>query len=417
MSTTVSRFVSKAQQSARAGRRDAAERNWLKVLDLEPQHTQALTALGIYALDSGDTKRALSYLEASRLTAPTDLHVLIPLCAARRAAGDDDGEFEAIQWALAVDPGSMEALLLKGAWHERHGDAAAACAVYARALENAPPEQRWPAKYRHEFAHARAFVAGYTRALHDFLNKEVARSAPDDTVRWREAASIRAGRSQPFDSRSTRLHVPRLPAIPFFDPGEFSFADELTVNTMAIRDEVQTVMDRHNELFEPLIAFALGEPVAQWEQLNHSTRYTALHLWRGGMECNQGQAACPRTLEVTRELSLFDLTGIGPNVYFSVLAPGTQVPPNHGQTNARVIVYLPLMANGEVTLRVGYEERQIEEGGLLVFDDTVEHEMSNPGGEDCVVLVFDVWNPLLDAEDRKMIDTLHRAAQSFPVPT
>ena len=102
---TVSRLVAQAQQSARAGRRDAAERAWKKVLDLDSRHTQALTALGNYALDRGDLKRALEYLETSRLTAPTDLNVLMALGSARRAAGDESGEIEAIQWALAVDPG------------------------------------------------------------------------------------------------------------------------------------------------------------------------------------------------------------------------------------------------------------------------------------------------------------------------
>ena len=83
MSAAISRLVSKAEQSARAGRRDAAERTWMKVLDLEPEHTQALAALGTIALESGDTQRALRSLEAARETAPTDLHVLTALAGAR----------------------------------------------------------------------------------------------------------------------------------------------------------------------------------------------------------------------------------------------------------------------------------------------------------------------------------------------
>ena len=419
MSAAISRLVSKAEQSARAGRRDAAERTWMKVLDLEPEHTQALAALGTIALESGDTKRALRYLEAARVTAPTDLHVLTALCSARRAAGDDEGEFEAIQWALAVDSSFMAALLLKGAWYERHGDAGAACDVYSRALENAAPEQRWPAQYRSQLSHARAFVAGYTRALHEFLDREISRAAPEDTDtrtgRWREAASIRAGRSLPFESRPRQLHVPRLPAIPFLDPAQFVFLGELAANTRAIRDEAMAMSDRHNELLEPVIALAPGEPVAQWQPLNHSTRWTALHLWRDGFEVGESQSLCPKTQRTVGALPLCDIPAMSPNVFIFVLAPATQVPPHHGETNARVTVYLPLVAIDDARLRVGYEERRLEEGEILVFDDTVEHEITNSGSRDCVVLVFDVVHPLLDAPDREMVNALQRAVRSVPV--
>ena len=270
-----------------------------------------MLALGTYALDRGDVKRALEYLETSRLTAPTDLNVLMALGSARRRAGDESGEFEAIQWALAVDPGFMAALLLKGSWYERHGEAALAHAAFSRALENAPPESGWPMQYRKDLQHARAFVEGYARALHEYLDREVFRASETagelETSRWREAASICAGRSTPFESRSHRLHVPRLPAVPFFNRTQFPFLNELEANASLVREELTAVMRHHGELFEPLIALGPGEPVDQWQALNHSSRLTALHLWQDGVAIAENQALCPETVRLVRELPLCEL--------------------------------------------------------------------------------------------------------------
>ena len=417
MSLTVSRLVAQAQQSAQAGRRDAAERAWKKVLDLEPGHTQALTALGSYALDRGDPKRALELLAAARITAPTDLTVLMALGAARKATGDEEGELEAIQWALAVDPGFMAALLARGSWCERHGEVAAAQSAYIRALENAPPEPEWPVQFRPDLQHARAFVEGYARAFHEFLDREVARTpeAGDtlDSGRWREAAAICSGRSQPFESRAHRLHVPRLPAIPFFETEQFPFLDELEANVSIVRDEFAAAMEDHGERFEPLIELGPGEPVGPWQQLNHSSRLTALHLWREGEAITDNQALCPRTVQLVRALPLCELERTSPNAYFSVIAPGTQVPPHYGESNALVTVCLPLEVSGDYVIRVGFEERRLAEGELLIFDDTLDHEASNSSSEASVVLVFDLWNPLLNTGERRIVDALHRATRRF----
>ena len=50
--------------------------------------------------------------------------------------------------------------------------------------------------------------------------------------------------------------------------------------------------------------------------------------------------------------------------------------------------------------RVGNEVREWEEGKLLVFDDTIEHEAWNDSGEDRVILIFDIWRPELNDQER-----------------
>ena len=44
----------------------------------------------------------------------------------------------------------------------------------------------------------------------------------------------------------------------------------------------------------------------------------------------------------------------------------------------------------------------------LVFDDTIEHEAWNDADETRVILIFDVWNPLLSEAERELISALLR---------
>ena len=52
-----------------------------------------------------------------------------------------------------------------------------------------------------------------------------------------------------------------------------------------------------------------------------------------------------------------------------------------------------------------------------MFDDSLEHEARNDGDELRVVLIFDVWNPLLSPAERDMVRTLSAAMREFQVRT
>ena len=108
-----------------------------------------------------------------------------------------------------------------------------------------------------------------------------------------------------------------------------------------------------------------------------------------------------------------EIGGLCPNAMFSVLAPHTQIPPHHGETNARLVVHLPLIVPEGCTYRVGFERRGWTEGEVLIFDDTIEHEARNDGDLPRTVLIFDVWNPLLSLAEREMVKAMTKAAREF----
>jgi aspartyl/asparaginyl beta-hydroxylase (cupin superfamily) len=49
----------------------------------------------------------------------------------------------------------------------------------------------------------------------------------------------------------------------------------------------------------------------------------------------------------------------------------------------------------------------------LIFDDTIEHEAENNGDELRVVLIFDLWNPLLSEEERALTSRLAAVTREF----
>lgn len=417
MSTDVDRLVQSAGQLANAGRWQEAERVWHEVRRLEPENPKALFGLGVHALQRGEVDAAHDLLKAARVAAPRDLLVLLTLSTACRERGDVQAEREAIDAALAVDAYFVPALLARAGWFERHGSATLAATTFANALKIAPPETHWPAALRPQLEHARSVVERHSRALHAHVEARLHESQsrlPDHlAARWREAAAIVAHRSSAFHSQSNQLHVPRLPALPFFDRAEFPFLRDIESKTGLIRAELLAALENQREQFAPYIAYRPGDPVNQWKELNHSLKWSAFHLWRNGTPVKENLERCPETAAALAALPMVDIDGLCPNAMFSALAPRTRIPPHHGETNARLVVHLPLVVPEGCWYRVGFEERRWRVGETLIFDDTIEHEARNDSDELRVVLIFDVWNPLLEPVEREMVRAMAAAMSSF----
>jgi aspartyl/asparaginyl beta-hydroxylase (cupin superfamily) len=249
--------------------------------------------------------------------------------------------------------------------------------------------------------------------LHAALDTDLQNLPQGLTPRWREALAIRAGVAEPSVSRSNQLHVPRLPALPFYDRSAFPFLRNLEAGTDVICTELSRLIEFHSDQFEPYIAYGSGEPVNQWHKLNHSLDWGACHLWRNGVAIDKNLEHCPETARLLKTLPLADIDGLCPNVFFSSLQPHTHIPPHHGESNARLIAHLPLLVPEKCRIRVGFEEREWKIGETLIFDDTLLHEAVNDSDDLRVVLIFDLWNPLLTDDERRLASKLAVATRQF----
>lgn len=406
-------------QSLAAAARDAAMRGdfpraqslWAAIHRLDPRHPEGLRGLAVVARQRGDLMQAADYLVAAHQAAPQDATIPLMLAEVHRDANSPEGEAESVAIALAIDPYCWPALLMRAEAHRRAGRRGEAVTDFRNALIVAPPAPRWPPLYAERLAAAARDVAEFSEAFEAHLVQALGSSAGQG--RWREAAAIMAGRTRPYHADCNQLTVPRLPAIPFFERDQFPWVDELEAKTNAIRAELLAALEGQETAFEPYIAYKPGEPVNQWRELNHSLRWSTYHLYRSGTPVSEHLARCPVTAEALSAVDMADIGGLCPNAMFSALAPHTEIPPHHGETNARLVVHLPLIVPDKCLYRVGFEERRWEVGKALIFDDTLEHTARNDSDELRVVLIFDVWNPLLTMDERDQVRALTSAARSF----
>ena len=369
------------------------------------------------ALQRRDVDGALALLERARAAAPADPEVPMTRALALRMRGDLQAAVEALDAALALDPYHFLALLSKGAVLEQLAGAKAAADTYRNALKIAPGEDRTPPALKAPLGRAREVVRTTDEALHAHLADAVApvraRYPGERLSRFDEALEIFTRRARPYVQEPLLLHYPQLPAIPFYDEAMFPWLGELEAATGSIQRELESAMSERAGDFAPYIAYPPGAPVNQWGELNHSRRWSTFFLWKDGVRQERACAVCPQTAALLERLPMARQPGFAPTAMFSALEPRTRIPPHTGSTNVRLIVHLPLVLPGPARFRVGNETREWEIGRAWVFDDTIEHEAWNDADETRVILIFDVWNPLLSEAERELITAMTAASNSF----
>src|SRR5690606_12152874 len=231
--------------------------------------------------------------------------------------------------------------------------------------------------------------------------------------RWDEAVSILAGRTRPYHSQCNQLQVPRLPAITFYGDALFPWMRELESRTDQIKAELQEMLASRGEEFVPYIQYRPGDPVNQWDKLNHSRNWSGFHLHAHGEPVHEHLAECPRTAEALALVDAVEIAGLCPNAMFSALAPGAHIPPHTGETNARLVAHLPLVGRGGAAVRVGWATGPWREARAGGFDATIGRGARNDSRPRRVILMVEVWNPLRTRAEREMATALATAMRDW----
>ena len=293
----------------------------------------------------------------------------------------------------------------------------AAAAAYQNALALAPPDSELPPALRGPTERARQIVARSMEAFEAHLlsrtNAVKAELSEAARRRFDESVGIFSGRTKVYNHEPLLLHYPQLPAIPFYDRSLFPWLADLEAATAMIRSELDGALVAAKDNFAPYIAYPKGTPVNQWGELNHSQRWSSFFLWKDGARQDGACKLCPNTAALLESLPLSDQPGYAPTAMFSALDAHTHIPAHTGSTNVRLLCHLPLILPGAARFRVGNETRDWKMGEAWVFDDTIEHEAWNDADELRVILIFDVWNPLLDLGERELVKAMLSARQEF----
>ena len=220
-------------------------------------------------------------------------------------------------------------------------------------------------------------------------------SAREWSPRFSQSLELAAGRKQLYLQQPT-FYYPELPHIQFFDPAQFDWVAAVEAATAAIRDELVGMLEGDG-VSAPMSRAARSVRLDATKALLDNKDWSALFLCENGWTDRRGVERCPRTWAGAAAAPLPRIAGLRADARCSrCSSAGARIAPHTGMLNTRLICHLPLIVPPGCRFRVGNEVREWEEGKLLIFDDTIEHEAWNDSGEDRVVLIFDIWRPGAD---------------------
>ena len=376
-------------------------------LSRAPAHPVVLNAAGGHMLRTGRAAQARAFFEHALAVDAKSRILWLNLATACRSLGDTTTEGAALAKALALEPRYVAALLHKGDLMERLGNAKGAALTFEAALASIPPGENIPQHMASAVAHAREVVGANTRALEAFLESELEpvrrRHGAEDQQRYNACQDIMLGKRRAYSSLPKDTFFPYLPAIEFFPREYFPWLSILEEATEDIAAEALAALRGAAADFSPYVNIPAGAPMDEWASLNRSMDWSVYSLWHDGAALPAHQAACPKTSAVLAKVPMCDVPDYAPGAFFSVLQPHTRLPPHTGTTNTRSIVHLPLVIPDGCRFRVGSQVREWEKGKAWVFDDTIEHDAWNDSDQVRIILIFDIWNPLLTAAERDLV--------------
>jgi len=399
------------------GRGREAEEMLARLRQLAPAHPAVLNELGLQLMQRGEAAGARQLFERATSADPSHPALWSNLASSLHALGRGEEEMQAIERALALEPRHPLALLQKGLLTEQCGDPRNAARIYRAALITVGPETSPPPAVRAALEHARAVVQADDAALASAIEERVsvirARHGPAAARRADRCVELLTGRRSRYASQPTFLFFPGIPALEFFDNGEFPWLAGIEAATAAIRAELTAVLAADESGLQPYVAYPEGVPLDQWQELNQSRRWSAYFLWNQGVADTAHLARCPRTAQLLRSAPQCDVGQRGPNAFFSILEPRTRIPPHTGVTNARLTVHVPLIVPPQCGFRVGSDTREWVPGRAWVFDDSIEHEAWNGSDTPRAILIFDIWNPLLSVVERDVVRAAMETVGSY----
>ncbi|XP_054881063.1 aspartyl/asparaginyl beta-hydroxylase-like isoform X3 [Poeciliopsis prolifica] len=228
------------------------------------------------------------------------------------------------------------------------------------------------------------------------LGDALQRVGDDSAYHWYERGHQR-GHFASVWQRSL-YNVEGLKAQPWWTPQETGYTDLVRMlerNWKTIRDEALAVMDRSRGRFLP-----------EEENLREKGEWGQYTLWQQGKRAGNACQGVPKTCALMERFP--EATGCKRGqIKFSVMQPGTHVWPHTGPTNCRLRMHLGLVIPAPgCRIRCTNQTREWEEGRVLIFDDSFEHEVWQEADSYRLILIVDVWHPQLSQYQRQTLSPI-----------
>jgi len=283
----------------------------------------------------------------------------------------------------------------------------------AQAAGTVPPELLADLKRVHGISQAQA--QAYDAHLADNLAR-AGYSAATASDRFTLSLDLMAGRKQLYFQEPKFYLFPGLPQIEFASRDDLPWLTAIEAAAPRIRSELDGLL-AEPDLFKPYVEPRDNRPNGDQAGMLDNPDWSAIFLWKDGVEQKDVAARCPETLKALASAPLCRIPGRTPSILFSKLAAGAKIPPHNGMVNIRLICHLPLVTPPGCRLRVGNTVREWRDGEAWAFDDTIEHEARNDSDGDRIILIFDVWKDDLTEEERGLITAMFQAIDAYGQPT
>ncbi len=379
----------------------------MQVADLE-----RIAREGVEALRLGRAAEARGRFEQVTRSGRANVQIWLFLATACRAQGDAAAEEAALDRALEIEPRTTRAHVMKADCRLRAGDERSAQHYYRSAVQSADG-QRLPDDLLAELRRVEAAMTALGAQRVAKVEENLAASGfPKGrrSPRFQQALDISAGQKEIFLQQPTVFYFPGLPQIQFYETEAFDWVPAIEAAWRPIRAEIEAALAVGTQGFRPYIQTEANRTRLDLNPLLDSADWSTLFLCENSNRDEETIARFPETWAAVQAAPLPQIPKSSPTVMFSLLRAGARINPHTGVHNARLTCHLPLIVPPDCGFRVGNEVRQWEEGKLLIFDDTIEHEAWNGSAQDRVVLIFDIWRPELSAQERRELTALFQGA-------
>nr|XP_015209065.1 PREDICTED: aspartyl/asparaginyl beta-hydroxylase isoform X2 [Lepisosteus oculatus] len=179
------------------------------------------------------------------------------------------------------------------------------------------------------------------------------------------------------------------------ETGYTDLVKTLERNWKMIRDEALSVMDAERGLFAP-----------EDENLREKGEWGQFTLWQQGRKNEDSCRRVPKTCTLLDRFPEATACKRG-QIKYSVMQPGTHVWPHTGPTNCRLRMHLGLVIPKQgCKIRCANDTRFWEEGKVLIFDDSFEHEVWQDADSYRLIFIVDVWHPELTVHQRRTLSPI-----------
>ena len=207
----------------------------------------------------------------------------------------------------------------------------------------------------------------------------------------------------PYTDRLQRpaYYLPGVPARTFYDPSDFEWVKPLEQAFPMVKRELVNVLRQDGKGFKAYMSEG-QQRLEGWNTFN---------FFFYGKKFEENCERCPETTRILESLPRFEKD----HIMFSSLNPHARIPPHVGPMNGILRGHLGLVVPSGCYIRVGPDERTWEEGKMMVFDDSFEHEVWNHSDFVRIVLFMNFWHPCFADQEIPVLERFRAAYERGPL--